>query len=227
MYERKASENVDGTVIGPRLLRKRQKISGCSMDGEDDKEEGIDFPRISPEPVLESVENPAFEAPEPEDFSVSFPVEPAPEPENFPPVSFPDSTPETAIETPAAPEVVDKITLESKKAKLHRYILENIIRDNNCVSMKTLTAVYGFDGNKKRKRHYVKKIIEDDFSGQVTFISIVNEPQVVSRCDAQSSGEIFPGDCHDQILKQAAQILRERVDDFITKEKERLICSEI
>ena len=49
---------------------------------------------------------------------------------------------------------------KGNKQKLHRYIFENIIRDNNCVSIKTLTEVDGFDGNDKQKRYYVKKFIK-------------------------------------------------------------------
>ena len=89
--------------------------------------------------------------------------------------------------------------------------------------MKILTDVYGYDGNDRRTRFKVKKIVEDDFRDQVIFIASVNEPQVVARISAQSSGEVFHSNCHDKILKRAAQILREMVDDFISQEKEQFI----
>ena len=61
-------ENVDGSVIGPKLLRKRQKIAGCLVDGEDDgTEKGMDFSQSSQESVpVSSIEISSFEeAPEP------------------------------------------------------------------------------------------------------------------------------------------------------------------
>ena len=66
-------------------------------------------------------------------------------------------------------------------------------------------------------------MIKDEFSDQVIFISSVNEPEVVARIDAQSSGELFHSNSHDKILKEAAQILREIIDGFISKEKEQSI----
>ena len=111
------------------------------------------------------------------------------------------------------------------KDALHRYILEHVIRDNESVSMKTLTDVYGLDGNNRRKRYYVKKVIEDDFLDQVIFIASLSkhQPQVVVRVDAQNNGELIHSSCHSTILKHAAQILREIAEGFISQEKEKMI----
>ena len=167
-------------------------------------------PELGPEPAIDTVAIVA--APEPAIAAVAMEAAPepaidvvamgtAPEPEDFPEL-LDETTLEPAIEIPPLEpvfELNDGIDPESKKNKLHRYILENIIRDRNCVSMKTLTDIYGFDGKDKKKRNYVKKIIEEMFGGQLMFISVVNEPQVVSHSDAQSSGEVYHGNCHDSL----------------------------
>ena len=49
-------ENVEGSVIGSKTLRKRQNISHSSLDkGVDEAETGMDFPELVPESVSESV----------------------------------------------------------------------------------------------------------------------------------------------------------------------------
>ena len=93
--------------------------------------------------------------------------------------------------------------VEGNKDALHRYIIENIIRDDGCVSMKILTDVYGFEGNDRKKRHYVKKIIKNDFPNQITFITNLNEPQSVARIDSQNRGNVIHSACHDA-LKQTS-----------------------
>ena len=82
-----------------------------------------------------------------------------------------ETLPEPVVELPA--ESVDEgISVSSAQIdtcgkgdrdRLHSYILQKIIQDNNCVSMKTLTNVYGQDGNDRRRRIYVKNIINEDF----------------------------------------------------------------
>ena len=73
-----------------------------------------------------------------------------------------DTVLESVIETPFLEPTLQPVAesvLVSSKDKLHSYILENIIRDNHCLSMKTWTEVYGLDGNDKKKRYYAKKLI--------------------------------------------------------------------
>ena len=177
------AENVEGSVIGSKTLRKRQNNSHGSLDdGVDEAETGMDFPEVVSESVPEPVPESALES------VVESVPDSVPEP-------VPESVPESVVES--IPDSVDmcqsslavfdnsgqKIDAPEKggKERLHLYILEKIIRDNNCVSMKILTDVYGYDGNDKRMRFKVKKMIEDDFRDQVIFIASVNEPQVVAR----------------------------------------------
>ena len=46
-------ENIDGSLIGPKMLRKRQEVSGCHADREDhDAEESMDFAETLPDSAL-------------------------------------------------------------------------------------------------------------------------------------------------------------------------------
>ena len=50
-------------------------------------------------------------------------------------------------------------TLPFEKGKsdhLFEYIQKHIVDDNHCVSMKTLTDIFGLNGSDRRNRHYVK-----------------------------------------------------------------------
>ena len=60
------------------------------------------------------------------------------------------------------------------------FVQENIIVGNQCISMKMLSEIYGFDGTDKR--HYVKKVIELEFGERLILITILNEPQVAGPC---------------------------------------------
>ena len=55
-------ENVDGSVIGSKMLRKRQKVTGCSMYLEDGIEEGKDSPDFSLDASPESTIDTAVES---------------------------------------------------------------------------------------------------------------------------------------------------------------------
>ena len=109
---------------------------------------------------------------------------------------------------------------KGNRDQLFHCIQEKIIDGNWCISMKMLTESYGFDGTDRRKRHYVKKVIELEFGERLIFITILNEPQVVVRAGAQSTGEIVHQSNKHKVLKMAADILREDVDLFIGREKE-------
>ena len=78
---------------------------------------------------------------------------------------------------------------QGDRAKLVLFIQENVLGGSPCISTKTF---YRFDGNDKRNRHYVKKIIEKEFGDNIIFVTIsVNGPQVTLKAVPHKSGELF------------------------------------
>ena len=106
-------------------------------------------------------------------------------------------------------------------AKLFKFTLENIILIGKAVSMKVLTDVYGFDGSQRKDRYYVKKLIEGEFKDDILILNDPYEknPQIVVRSKAYEDGELFHESSKNCILKHAAQLLRDDIDQFVYREK--------
>ena len=100
------------------------------------------------------------------------------------------------------------------KSMLLQFIRKNILEGGQCISMKSITDISGFNGNDRRDRFHVKQILEREFNNELIIFTISKkDPQVVLRsADLHSSGAIFHSSNEHNIVKQAAHIIRESVD---------------
>ena len=105
--------------------------------------------------------------------------------------------------------------------KLFLLIEEHMFTGRKLISVETLTDVFGFDGKDRKARYYVKGIIHDKFGEKITFLTRSDnlKPQIAVADCAHSSGEILYKSNKDEIVREAAKILREEVDEFISTEK--------
>jgi large subunit ribosomal protein L9 len=71
-----------------------------------------------------------------------------------------------------------------------------------------------------KKIIHQKKIIENKFADKLTFIKILNAPQVVVKAGAHARGEMLYTKSKNEVIKRAANALREDIDNFIITEKE-------
>lgn len=126
------AENLNGSFIGSKILRKRLRFSKSLLDKIDEVD--TDTIELS-ESTLETALEPS---------STSTPLRQE--------VNVSESSDESCITVDCE---LNTDFLKGDKERLHKYVLEKIIRDNNCVSMKILTDVYGFNGNDRKKRFYV------------------------------------------------------------------------
>ena len=113
---------------------------------------------------------------------------------------------------------------KGKSDQLFEYIQKHIVDDNHCVSMKTLTDIFGLNGSDRRNRHYVKQIIELKFPQKLIFLTIQNEPQVVTRGDAKDTGDIVHQSNKFKCYRWLPIFFASRLISLLITKKKNLSC---
>ena len=111
---------------------------------------------------------------------------------------------------------VESFCRTGDSVKPFAYIDENILSAGRSISTQHLTEIYGLNGEDRRNRYYMKGIIQKEYGDKVIFLTAsAKEPQVALRAISHAPDEIFHRNNKEAILRQAAGILREDIDQFL------------
>ena len=120
----------------------------------------------------------------------------------------------------------EQVFQESKTrfANVCSFIREHVLEGNQCLSMKLLADMYGFNSEDKRLRMKLKQRLQSEFSDELLFVSpTCHEAQVVisKKSLQETTLTEFNRENKSFILKEAALLLRREILAFI---KTHLSC---